>query len=79
MTRENTGFINHLKTTQPATWGLLQQAGLEGLIIIDEPGDAITPTNRLLLTYPGLHKALCCIINDYAESVQHSFLKKDLK
>lgn len=73
------GFISHIKKTQKATWSLLQQASNEGLVIIDEDNDAITPTNRLLLTYPGLHKALGCIINNYAESIEHGFLNKEKK
>lgn len=62
-------FIEFIKTSQPKTWALITQAANEGLIFIDEDNDALAPTNRLLLTYPGLHKALCCIINDYAESI----------
>ena len=60
-------FLEHLKTQQPSVWALLQQAASEDLIVIDTEGDAITPSNRFLLTYPGLHNVLKRIINSWAE------------
>lgn len=65
------GFISELKNQQPLVWQLLQQAEVEGLIHIDESVDAITPTNRLLWTYPGLHEVLVRIINELIEN-QHT-------
>jgi hypothetical protein len=64
---EPQSLIEHLKTRQPSTWALLQVVALEGLVIIDEETDAITATNRLLLTYPGLHDILATITNAWAE------------
>jgi len=61
------GLIEHLKTRQPRTWALLQQAAREGLVAIDEQTDALTATNRLLLTYPGLHDAIATLANAWAE------------
>lgn len=61
------GLIEHLKTHQPRTWALLEDAAKGGLIAIDEETDAVTATNRLLLTYPGLHDALATLTNAWAE------------
>lgn len=62
------GLISELKNQQPLVWQLLQQAEQEGLIVIDESVDAMTPTNRLLWTYPGLHQVLIRIINELTEN-----------
>jgi len=64
---EPTGLIEHLKTRRPSTWALLKHAASNGLVVIDEETDAITATNRLLLTYPGLHDALSTVANTCAE------------
>jgi hypothetical protein len=64
---ESAGFIEHLKTRQPATWALLKAAASNGLVVIDEETDAVTATNRLLLTYPGLHDNLATLTNAWAE------------
>jgi hypothetical protein len=64
---EPTGLIEHLKTRQPATWAMLELAALDGLVVIDEETDAVTATNRLLLTYPGLHDILATLTNAWAE------------
>lgn len=61
------GLIEHLKTHQPRTWALLEHAAKDGLVAIDEETDAVTATNRLLLTYPGLHDALATMTNAWAE------------
>ncbi len=61
------GLIQHLKTQQPKTWALLEDAAREGLVAIDEQIDAVTATNRLLLTYPGLHNAIATLTNAWAE------------
>lgn len=51
-------FITYLKTEEPHIWESVQNASQLGLIYIDYENDAVTATNRLLLTYPGLHEAL---------------------
>ncbi len=61
------GLIEHLQTRQPATWALLKLAAVDGLVLIDEETDAITATNRLLLTYPGLHDTIATLIDAWAE------------
>jgi hypothetical protein len=61
------GLVEYLKRKQPATWALLKRAALDGLVIIDEATDAATATNRLLLTYPGLHEILSTLTNAWAE------------
>lgn len=60
-------LIEHLKTRQPATWALLKAAAADGLVVIDEETDPFTATNRLLLTYPGLHDTLATLTNAWAE------------
>jgi hypothetical protein len=37
------------------------------VVVVDEKTDAVTATNRLLLTYPGLHDTLVTLINAWAE------------
>jgi len=64
---EREGLIEHLKARQPATRALLKRAALDGIVVIDEETDAITATNRLLLTYPGLHDTLAALTNARAE------------
>lgn len=61
------GLIEHLKERQPATWALLKLAAADGLVLIDEECDAVTATNRLLLTYPGLHDTISALIDSWAE------------
>ena len=51
-------YVEYLKTSQPAIWQSLQNAAAEGLVFIDEEKDAVTASNRLLLTYPDLHEVL---------------------
>ena len=60
-------FIKYIRETQPLLWQSVKMAANEGLIVIDEKNDGICATNRLLVTYPGLHKVLQRIINSWAE------------
>jgi len=60
-------MLDSFKNNQPQLWQQIKYAESLGLIYVDESLDAITPTNRLLMTYPGLHAALCTIINDWNE------------
>jgi hypothetical protein len=62
-----TGTIQFLKDRQPSTWALLKMAALQGLVVIDEEADSITATNRLLLTYSGLHDVISMIVDSFAE------------
>lgn len=64
---EPAGLIEHLKTRQLATWALLKTAAANGLVVFDEETDAVTATNRLLLTHLGLHDTLVTLINAWAE------------
>jgi len=59
-------FIDKIKQEQPALWQQLLQISKDGLVIIDEENDAVTATNRLLWTYPGIHDALSTIINEWS-------------
>ena len=61
------GTIEFLKDRQPSTWALLKMAAIQGLVVIDEDADSITATNRLLLTYPGLHDVISMIVDGFAE------------
>ena len=69
-------LIESIKVVQPQLWEVIQSAAKEGLIVLDEGSDAITATNRLLLTYPGLHEVLAFITDQWveAELEQENFL-----
>jgi hypothetical protein len=59
------GFIETIKQDQPALWELIKLHSQSGLIVVDEENDAVSATNRLLWTYPGLHEALNTVINNW--------------
>lgn len=61
------GFVGYLKREQRATWTLLKISEKDGLVVIDPEADAVTGTDRLLLTFPGLHDILTTLINQRAE------------
>ena len=65
------GFFEYLQREERATWTLLKIVGKDGLVIINPETDAVTATNRLLLTYPGLHEILTTLINQWAEEQQN--------
>jgi hypothetical protein len=69
---ESQGFIEYIKTKIPAVWDSLEHAAQEGLVYIDIDCDAVTASNRLLLTYPDLHEVLSTLINQWAESADSS-------
>ena len=58
-------FIESIKQTQPQLWQSIEVNAKTGLIVIDEESDAITATNRLLLTYPDLHLTITSLINSW--------------
>ncbi len=62
-------FIESLKQDQPQLWENIVAASQEGLIVIDEENDAVTATNRLLLTYPGLHEVLAFLNDQWIENL----------
>lgn len=70
------GFIDYIKIKNPSVWASLEDAGQEGLVYIDINSDAVTASNRLLLTYPDLHEILSTLIKQWAESAgnDHDFL-----
>ncbi|BHH86200.1 hypothetical protein [Desulforhopalus sp. 52FAK] len=70
------GFIDYIKIKRPSVWTSLEYAAQEGLVYIDTDSDAVTASNRLLLTYPGLHEILSTLISQWAESADsnHNFL-----
>lgn len=72
---ESQGFIEYIKKKTPAVWTKLEYAAQEGLVYIDIDSDAVTASNRLLLTYPDLHEVLSTLINQWAESAgsDHGF------
>ena len=59
------GYIAYLKLNQPQIWLSLKKAAADGLIFIDEEADAITASNRLLLTYPNLHEVLNLLVESW--------------
>ena len=65
---EELSFISSLQREQPQLWQTIVSAANEGLIIIDQENDAVTATNRLLLTYPGLHDILAFITDQWTEN-----------
>lgn len=62
---ETTTFIEYLKFEQPRLWEAINGAADDGLIIIDEENDAVSATNRLLLTYPELHSVLNLLVDNW--------------
>ena len=74
---EHETFIDSIKKTQPQLWNIIVSAAEDGLIHIDEENDGVTATNRLLLTYPGLHDILAYLTDQWAENTfdQKSFSK----
>jgi hypothetical protein len=70
------GFIDYIKIKNPSVWASLEYAAQEGLVYVDINSDAVTASNRLLLTYPDLHEILSTLINQWAESAEndHDFL-----
>ena len=72
----NCTYIDHLKKNEISVWLSIKSAAEEGLIIIDEENDAITATNRLLLTYPGLHEILSYLNNEWVEKNIENMLSK---
>ena len=76
-------YIEYVKAKEPRLWGTLQAAAADGLIFIDEKTDAITATNRLLLTYPDLHEVLNMLCttwrNDQAKDLGKDLIKQLLE
>ena len=62
---ETSNFIDYLKSEQPRLWETISHAAAEGLIVIDEENDAVSATNRLLLTYPDLHNVLNLLVDNW--------------
>lgn len=60
------GLLASIKAGAPRLWESLEHAATLGLIFIDEEHDAVTATNRLLLTYPDLHGVLNQIIDHWS-------------
>ncbi|MBF0236957.1 MAG: hypothetical protein HQM12_04565 [SAR324 cluster bacterium] len=60
-------YIQYLKDAQPGLWHSVVSAANDGLIMVDEDNDAVTATNRLLLTYPGLHEVLSFLHDQWVE------------
>ena len=58
-------FLEYIKKEKYGVWVTLLSAAATGLIIIDHENDAISATNRLLLTYPDLHEALNILTEDW--------------
>lgn len=65
------GFIEFIQTKQPLVWAMIQNASTDGLIVVDVENDAVTATNRLIWTYPGLHDALNAIINEWGNDPRY--------
>jgi hypothetical protein len=62
------GFIDYIQKKQPVVWAMIENASKDGLIQVDIENDAVTATNRLLWTYPGLHDTLNAIINEWGNN-----------
>jgi len=64
------GLLASIKAGAPKLWESLEHAAGLGLIFIDEEHDAVTATNRLLLTYPDLHGVLNQIIDHWSSQAE---------
>jgi hypothetical protein len=71
--KSDTSYINYLKLEQPEIWQSILSAENDGLIVIDEETDSVTATNRLLLTYPGLHDILNMLVEGWNQKKAESF------
>lgn len=71
--KSDTSYINYLKMEQPEIWQSILGAEKEGLIIINEETDSVTATNRLLLTYPGLHDTLNMLVEGWTQKKASEF------
>ena len=60
-------LIGHLRDRRIATLAMLQCAGLDHLMLFDEDEDALSPPNRLLLSFSRLHEYIKDISNTWAE------------
>jgi len=60
------GYLEYVRHNQPAIWQALQRAAAEGLVFIDSENDAISASNRLLLTYPDLHEVINMLCDQWA-------------
>lgn len=65
-TPHHPGLLQSIRQDAPKLWAAFTLAAGHGLIFIDEANDAITASNRLLLTYPDLHEMTCQIIDHWA-------------
>jgi len=68
--RQHAGLLASIKAGAPKLWESLEHAAGLGLIFIDEEHDAVTATNRLLLTYPDLHGVLNQIIDHWSSQAE---------
>lgn len=69
----DTSYINYLKLEQPEIWQSILRAEKDGLIVIDQETDSVTATNRLLLTYPGLHDVLNLLVEGWNQKKAERF------
>lgn len=59
------GLLRSIEQQAPKLWAAFTAAADEGLIFIDEANDAITASNRLLLTFPDLHDMISHIVDHW--------------
>jgi len=69
----DTSYINYLKLEHPEIWKSILRAEKDGLIVVDEETDSVTATNRLLLTYPGLHDILNMLVEGWSQKKAEAF------
>lgn len=69
-------FIDYLRSEQPEIWESIKGAAAEGLILIDETNDAVSATNRLLLTYPDLHAVLNLLVDSWIRTKSEDLASK---
>ena len=65
---QHDSFLAYIRAEHPAIWTSLTSASREGLVQIDEDVGTVTASNRLLLTYPGLHDSIHALMNGWAEN-----------
>ncbi|MBT4289451.1 MAG: hypothetical protein HOD92_19160 [Deltaproteobacteria bacterium] len=71
--KSETSYINYLKLEQPEIWETILKAEKDGLIVVDEETDSVTATNRLLLTYPGLHDIINMLVEGWNQKKAAAF------
>ncbi|HCY85563.1 MAG TPA: hypothetical protein DHV36_10550 [Desulfobacteraceae bacterium] len=68
MMKDEPGMLATIRQQSPELWKALKNGESQGLIFLDEANDAVSATNRLLLTYPDLHEVVNQIVDQWTRT-----------